>query len=73
MPFKNDGIKYLAVKLNDGSPELIKETSPKFIELCTTATSFINEAKAQGTACLVHCASGAHRSASIVCGYLMIS
>lgn len=71
-PYRNDGIKYLNCKLNDGDEAMIEESQYTFGHILNLAVSFIDEAIEAGGAALVHCASGAHRSASIVCGYLMI-
>lgn len=71
-PYRNHGIKYLNCKLNDGDETMIEQSYPVFEHILKLAVPFINEAIEAGGAALVHCASGAHRSASIVCGYLMI-
>ena len=71
-PYQNDGIKYLNCKLNDGDEAMIKESTEAFGRTLNLAIPFIDEAIEAGGAALVHCASGAHRSASIVCGYLMV-
>jgi hypothetical protein len=71
-PYRNDGIKYLNCKLNDGDEAMIEESCDEFMHMLNLVVPFIDEASEGGGAALVHCASGAHRSASIVCGYLMI-
>jgi len=70
-PFAARGMRYIDVLLNDGDDAAILETTEKFGETLQRAVPFIQEAIRGGGAALVHCASGAHRSASIVCGYLM--
>lgn len=72
-PFRDHGLRYLCCKLNDGSENLIQESSARFGRLVTEqVVSFVGEGRAAGEATLVHCASGCHRSASVVCAYLMI-
>lgn len=70
--YQNEGIKYLNCKLNDGNEAMIEESYPDFERILKLSIPFIDEAIETGGAALVHCASGAHRSASIICGYLMI-
>ncbi len=70
--FARDGIKYLCKKINDGDETALQESQADFDSILHAAVPFIDEAIANGGSALVHCASGAHRSASVVCGYLMI-
>jgi len=69
--FCSDGIKYLSKLLDDRGAEL-EESEAAFEAILRLAVPFIDEAHAAGGSALVHCAAGAHRSASIVCGYMMI-
>ena len=50
---------------------MIAASEPDFLALLQAAVHFIDEARAAGQGVLVHCASGAHRRSSVVCGYLM--
>eukprot|EP00927_Polykrikos_kofoidii_P038541 TRINITY_DN32941_c0_g1_i1.p1 TRINITY_DN32941_c0_g1~~TRINITY_DN32941_c0_g1_i1.p1 ORF type:complete len:240 (+),score=54.52 TRINITY_DN32941_c0_g1_i1:67-786(+) len=47
------------------------ETETRLLDEQVKATAFISEARAAGRPVLVHCAQGKHRSAAVVCGYLM--
>jgi protein-tyrosine phosphatase len=59
-----DTFKYLNIRVLDiDETDLMKEFD--------RANKFIQEAKEQGTCCLVHCKMGVSRSASIVLAYLM--
>lgn len=69
--FKDEGISYECALLSDGSPADIIDSTPRFAELLSRAVRLVESARARGEGTLVHCASGAHRSASIVCGILM--
>jgi protein-tyrosine phosphatase len=62
--FFPDAFKYLNVRIRDSEDtDLLKEFD--------RTNRFIQEAKDQGTSCLVHCKMGVSRSASVVLAYLM--
>lgn len=62
--FFPDAFKYLNIRVLDiDETDLLKEFDRTF--------KFIQEAKEQNTACLVHCKMGVSRSASVVIAYLM--
>lgn len=59
-----DTFKYLNVRVSDvDETDLLKEFDK--------TNKFIQEAREQGTSCLVHCKMGVSRSASVVLAYLM--
>ena len=62
--FFPDTFKYLNIRVLDvDETDLLKEFD--------RTNKFIQEAKEQGTSCLVHCKMGVSRSASVVLAYLM--
>ena len=69
--FAADGIAYECALLNDGGPQDILDSTPAFAELLGRAIALVHSARSRGEGTLVHCASGAHRSASVLCGVLM--
>ncbi len=69
--FVDDGIAYECSLLSDGGPAEIAASTPDFSDLLTRALRLVQSARSRGEATLIHCASGVHRSASIVCGILM--
>lgn len=69
--FAAEGLSYECALLSDGSEADIDASTPAFAELLDRAVRLYSAAQARGESTLVHCASGAHRSASIVCGILM--
>lgn len=62
--FFPDSFKYLNIRVID-----IEETD--LLKEFDRSNKFIQEAKEQGSSCLVHCKMGVSRSASIVLAYLM--
>lgn len=70
-PFRDSGITYLCCKLQDGDAAAVASSAATFGALLAAAVPFIAGAVAGGGGVLVHCASGAHRSSSVVVGYLM--
>ena len=69
--FSADGIAYECALLSDGSVDDILASTPAFSDLLDRAIALVAAARSRGEATLVHCASGAHRSASLLCGILM--
>lgn len=69
--FAGDGIAYECGLLNDGGSQDILDSTPAFAELLGRAIALVKSARSRGEGTLVHCASGAHRSASVLCGVLM--
>lgn len=61
-----ESFQYLRIPVKDAVDEQIK---PHF----ETASNFLDEVKAAGTACLVHCKSGMSRSSAFVLAHMMKS
>lgn len=70
--FSKVGISYADAHLLDGKPEDIAESASQVGPLLLEALPLVRAAMARGEGVLVHCNSGIHRSASVVCGLLMI-
>lgn len=69
--FEAEGFRYECAMLSDGGDAEIEASTPAFSELLNRAVRLVAAARLRGEASLIHCQSGAHRSASIMCGVLM--
>jgi hypothetical protein len=77
-PYVNEGITYHHKELMDGGlyrcdEKEFKAANDEFATFFATAFKLMREALSNGGAVLVHCNSGANRSSSVVCGYLMLT
>jgi hypothetical protein len=70
-PFADAGVTYVTALLQDGQPSAITASEPDFAALLERALPLMRATLDAGNSVLVHCASGAHRSASVVAAYLM--
>ena len=64
-------LAYLNASLDDGDAAAVEAGAPAFSALLARALPWVAAARAAGGGVLVHCASGAHRSASVLAGLLM--